>query len=51
VNALRDAAVVGDPRIGPLAKPGWERVTDVHEGQLQSFARRSERGESEASVE
>jgi glyoxylase-like metal-dependent hydrolase (beta-lactamase superfamily II) len=38
VHALRDAAVVSDPRIGPSAKDGWEWVADVHEGQLQRLA-------------
>jgi glyoxylase-like metal-dependent hydrolase (beta-lactamase superfamily II) len=41
VHALRDGGVPGDPRVGPSAEPGWEWVTDVHEGQLQSLARRS----------
>ena len=35
VEALRDGVVVSDPRIGPSARPGWEWVSDVHEGQLQ----------------
>jgi glyoxylase-like metal-dependent hydrolase (beta-lactamase superfamily II) len=35
VQALRDAEVVSDPRIGPSARPGWEWVSDVHAGQLQ----------------
>jgi glyoxylase-like metal-dependent hydrolase (beta-lactamase superfamily II) len=43
VHALRDARVPGDPRIGPSAKPGWEWVSDVHNGQAQRLARRSER--------
>ena len=43
VQALRDAHVFSDPRIGPSAKPGWEWVSDVHAGQLQRFARRRER--------
>jgi glyoxylase-like metal-dependent hydrolase (beta-lactamase superfamily II) len=42
VDALRDAAVPDDPRIGPSARPGWEWVSDVHEGQLQRLARSSE---------
>ena len=39
VHALRDAQ---DPttRIGPSAKPGWERVSDIHAGQAQSLAQR-----------
>ena len=43
VHALRDADVFSDPRIGPSAKPGWDWVSDVHAGQLQRFAQRSER--------
>jgi glyoxylase-like metal-dependent hydrolase (beta-lactamase superfamily II) len=38
VHALRDGHVSDDPRIGPSAKPGWEWVSDVHEGQTQSLA-------------
>jgi glyoxylase-like metal-dependent hydrolase (beta-lactamase superfamily II) len=43
VHALRDAHVLSDPRIGPSAKPGWEWVSDVHNGQAQRLARRSGR--------
>ena len=43
VQALRDADVFSDPRIGPSAKAGWDWVSDVHERQLQRLARRSER--------
>ena len=43
VNALRDGGVPDDPRIGPSAKHGWEWVSDVHAGQLQRLAQRSER--------
>jgi glyoxylase-like metal-dependent hydrolase (beta-lactamase superfamily II) len=43
VQALRDDQSVSDPRIGPSAKKGWEWVSDVHEGQLQQLARRTER--------
>jgi glyoxylase-like metal-dependent hydrolase (beta-lactamase superfamily II) len=43
VQALRDNQVVSDPRVGPSAKPGWEWVSDVHDGQAQRLARRSER--------
>ena len=42
VHALRDADVLNDPRVGPSAKPGWEWVSDVHAGQLQRLAQRSE---------
>jgi glyoxylase-like metal-dependent hydrolase (beta-lactamase superfamily II) len=44
VHALRDGRAPDDPRIGPSAKPGWEWVSDIHEGQAQSLARRNERG-------
>ncbi|GAA3133634.1 MBL fold metallo-hydrolase [Planomonospora alba] len=43
VLALRNGQVPADPRIGPSAEPGWEWVSDVHEGQLRSLARRSGR--------
>jgi glyoxylase-like metal-dependent hydrolase (beta-lactamase superfamily II) len=43
VHALRDGHVPSDPRIGPSAKPGWEWVSDVHNGQAQRLAQRSER--------
>ena len=43
VQALRDGGGPDDPRIGPSAKPGWEWVSDVHNGQAQSLAQRSER--------
>jgi glyoxylase-like metal-dependent hydrolase (beta-lactamase superfamily II) len=43
VHALRDGHSPDDPRIGPSAKPGWEWVSDIHAGQAQSLARRSER--------
>jgi glyoxylase-like metal-dependent hydrolase (beta-lactamase superfamily II) len=44
VLALREGRVPSDPRIGPSAKPGWEWVSDVHNGQAQRLAQRSERG-------
>ena len=44
VLALRDGHVPDDPRIGPSAKPGWEWVSDVHDGQAQRLAERNERG-------
>lgn len=44
VHALRDGrAPDDDPRVGPSAKPGWEWVSDIHTGQVQSLARRSGR--------
>jgi glyoxylase-like metal-dependent hydrolase (beta-lactamase superfamily II) len=43
VQALRDGGGSDDPRIGPSAKPGWEWVSDIHTGQLQSLAQRNER--------
>jgi glyoxylase-like metal-dependent hydrolase (beta-lactamase superfamily II) len=42
VHALRDAQDASDPRVDPSAKPGWEWVSDVHAGQLQGLAQRSE---------
>ncbi len=42
VHALRDAHVLSDPRVGPLAKDGWDWVTGVHARQLQGLAQRSE---------
>jgi glyoxylase-like metal-dependent hydrolase (beta-lactamase superfamily II) len=44
VHALRDAGVFDDPRIGPSATYDW--VSDVHAGQLQRLAQRSERNET-----
>ena len=43
VQALRDGGGPDDPRIGPSAKPGWEWVSDVHNGQAQHLAERNER--------
>jgi len=43
VEALRDGDVPDDPRIGPSAKPGWEWVSDIHAGQLQSLAQQRKR--------
>ena len=40
VHALRDADVVGDPRVGPAAKDGWDWVAGVHARQLQGLAQR-----------
>jgi glyoxylase-like metal-dependent hydrolase (beta-lactamase superfamily II) len=44
VSALRDGSVPSDPRIGPLAKPGWEWVNDVHAGQLEQLTLRGIEG-------
>jgi glyoxylase-like metal-dependent hydrolase (beta-lactamase superfamily II) len=44
VHALRDGHDPNDPRIGPSAKPGWEWVSDVHNGQAHRVAERNERG-------
>ncbi len=41
--ALREGRAPDDPRIGPSAEPGWEWVGDVHDGQAQRLAARSER--------
>ncbi|MGW5682866.1 MBL fold metallo-hydrolase [Nonomuraea sp. NPDC003754] len=43
VLALREGHDPSDPRVGPSAKPGWEWVSDVHNGQAQRLARQSER--------
>jgi glyoxylase-like metal-dependent hydrolase (beta-lactamase superfamily II) len=43
VRTLRDGGVADDPRIGPSAKPGWEWVSDIHEGQLRQLAKKRER--------
>jgi glyoxylase-like metal-dependent hydrolase (beta-lactamase superfamily II) len=43
VQALRDAGVPDDPRVGPSAKSGWEWVSSVHARQLQRLARKRER--------
>jgi glyoxylase-like metal-dependent hydrolase (beta-lactamase superfamily II) len=43
VQALRDAQVPSDPRVGLSAGPGWDWVGDVHAGQLQRLAQRGER--------
>jgi glyoxylase-like metal-dependent hydrolase (beta-lactamase superfamily II) len=42
VHALRDGQNPSDPRVGPSAKSGWEWVSDVHTGQLERLAQRSE---------
>jgi glyoxylase-like metal-dependent hydrolase (beta-lactamase superfamily II) len=44
VLAMREGHVPSDPRVGPSAKPGWEWVSDVHNGQAQRVAERNERG-------
>jgi glyoxylase-like metal-dependent hydrolase (beta-lactamase superfamily II) len=41
VHALRAGGGSDDPRVGS-AKPGWEWVSEIHTGQLQSLARRSD---------
>ena len=40
VHALRDGRTPDDPRIGPAAEPGWEWVSDVHNGQAHRLATR-----------
>ena len=42
VQALRDGEDHQDPRI-VSAKPGWEWVSDIHEGQVRSLTRTRER--------
>ncbi|MGD6756228.1 MBL fold metallo-hydrolase [Streptomyces sp. BH105] len=44
VHALRDGRTPKDPRLGASAKPGWEWVNDIHEGQAESVARRKGAG-------
>jgi glyoxylase-like metal-dependent hydrolase (beta-lactamase superfamily II) len=41
VLALREGHVPSDPRVGPSAKPGWEWISDVHNGQAQRLAERN----------
>src|SRR4249920_2929323 len=43
VHALRDANVPRDPRVGPSATYGKDWVSDVHNGQAQRLAERSDR--------
>ena len=43
VQALRDADVLSDPRVGPSATFGKDWLPGVHERQLQHLARRRER--------
>jgi glyoxylase-like metal-dependent hydrolase (beta-lactamase superfamily II) len=43
LEALRAGDDPDDPRIGPSAKPGWEWVSDIHQGQAQSLAARNAR--------
>jgi len=43
LHALRAGEAPDDPRIGPAAKPGWEWVSFIHEGQAKSLAERNER--------
>ena len=42
MHALRDGHAPSDPRIDS-PEPGWEWVSDIHTGQAQSAAQRSER--------
>ena len=44
VLALGEGRAPTDPRLGPSARPGWEWVGDVHDGQAQRLAARNERG-------
>lgn len=46
VQELRDGRASSDPRIGSSAKPGWEWVNDIHEGQARRFGRTSQRDET-----
>nr|BFE55889.1 MBL fold metallo-hydrolase [Dactylosporangium thailandense] len=49
VLALREGRDPGDPRVGPSAKPGWEWVSDVHDGQVQRLAERGKASRTAAS--
>jgi glyoxylase-like metal-dependent hydrolase (beta-lactamase superfamily II) len=40
VLALREGHGVDDPRVGSSAEPGWEWVSEVHDGQVQRLAQR-----------
>lgn len=40
VEAIRDGREPDDPRFGPRARPGWEWVSYIHEGQVEQLARR-----------
>ena len=40
LHALRAGNEPDDPRIGSTAEPGWEWVSDIHEGQVRSLAQR-----------
>jgi glyoxylase-like metal-dependent hydrolase (beta-lactamase superfamily II) len=47
VHALRDGRTPDDPRLGASAKPGWEWVNDVHDGQARRLAEaRQEAGDA-----
>jgi glyoxylase-like metal-dependent hydrolase (beta-lactamase superfamily II) len=41
VLALRAGREPADPRVGPSARPGWEWVTGLHEGQARRLADRA----------
>jgi glyoxylase-like metal-dependent hydrolase (beta-lactamase superfamily II) len=43
VVALREGHAPDDSRIGPFARPRWEWVSDVHEGQVQGLAQITKR--------
>ena len=43
VHAVRLGHTPEDSRIGPSVQPGWEWVSDLHTGQAQRLAERSER--------
>ena len=48
VLALRAGDVPSDPRVGPSAKPGWEWVSDVHDGQAQRLVEGNQGGGTRA---
>ena len=39
LHALRDGRDPGDPRLGASARPGWEWVDYIHEGQARHLAK------------
>lgn len=46
VEALRDGRDPDDPRIGPSAEPGWEWVSDLHDGQVRAVGSTGDRTQS-----
>ncbi|MGW4942526.1 MBL fold metallo-hydrolase [Actinoplanes sp. NPDC004185] len=46
VLAFREGRGVDDPRVGSSAEPGWEWVSDVHDGQARHLAQKERDGMS-----